>query len=123
MEEALTALLASVAGGRRYWVRKPQTDPARPYIVMQRIGGLPDYHMQGPSGYVASRVQIDVYADTFTSAHSTADQVVGLLSGYRDGDIRGVFVDGLRDLPASDAGEVSHLFRVSIDVIVHHTSA
>ncbi len=121
MEKALTALLASVAGGRRYWVRKPQREPARPYVVMQRISGVHDYHLQGPSGYVASRVQIDCYGDTYDSAASTAGAVRGVLSGHRGGVFQGIFLDGERDLPAADAGEVTNLFRVSLDFMIHHS--
>jgi hypothetical protein len=130
MEEALVSLLASVAGGRRYWGRKPQKRSdggpvERPYVVLQRVTGLRDYHLQGPSGYVASRVQIDCYGDTYTSAKQTARSVIALVSGFHGTiagtRIQGIFVDSERDLPAADAGEVKDLFRTSIDVFVHHT--
>lgn len=119
MEEAITALLASVAGGRRYWGRAPQT-VSRPFLVLSRIDGVPNYVMQWASGYVASRVQIDAYADTYTAAKAAARAAIAVLSGYRGGDILGIFVDSQRDLPAADAGEVNHLFRVSIDIMIHH---
>jgi hypothetical protein len=120
METVLTSLLASVAGGRRYWVRKPQSDPGRPYVVMQRATRLPNYHMKGASGYVFSRVQIDVYGDTFASTKAAADALKAVLSGYSSGIIQGAFLDGERDLPAADAGEVSTLFRISLDFTIHH---
>lgn len=125
MEEAITALLASVAGGRRYWVRAPAKNSdgsllSRPYVVIQRIDGLSDYTMAGPSGYVASRLQFDVYADSFGSSIATARALKETLSGYRSGAIQGVFIDSERNLPAADAGEVSQLFRISIDAIIHH---
>nr|CAD6417723.1 hypothetical protein REQ54_01743 [Rhizobium sp. Q54] len=119
MEEALTSLLASVAGGRRYWSRAPQT-AARPFIVLTRIDGLPNYHMQGASGLVSSRVQVDVYADTYTATITLARQVKALLSGYSGGDIQAIFIESERSLPAADAGEVTNLFRTSIDVTIHH---
>jgi hypothetical protein len=122
MEEAITSLLAGVASGRRYWGRAPQTAP-RPFVVLTRVGGQRDYVMQGPSGYVASRVQVDCYADTYDAAKTTGRAAVAVLSGHRSGDILGIFVESERDLPASDAGEVNHLFRVSIDVMVHHREA
>lgn len=119
MEEAITALLASVASGRRYWTVAPQTAP-RPFLVLNRVDGIRDYHMQGPSGYVASRVQIDVYADTYTATKATGRAVISTLSGYSGGDIQAIFIEGERDLPAADAGIVTNLFRTSIDIIVHH---
>lgn len=119
MEEALTALLASVAGGNRFWVRAPQTT-ALPYLVLNRVDGVRNYHMLGPSGYVSSRVQIDCYAKTYTATKTVARAVITLLSGYSGGDFQGVFIEGERDLPAADAGDVTNLFRTSIDIIVHH---
>jgi hypothetical protein len=119
MEETLTAMLAPVAGGRRYWVRAPQT-AKRPFVVLQRITGLPNYHMQGASGYMASRVQADVYADTYMDTQATARSLISTLSGAVSGTIQAIFIDSVRDLPASDAGDVTQLFRTSIDLIVHH---
>jgi hypothetical protein len=118
-EEAITALLAGVAGGRRHWGRAPQ-GVALPYVVMQRISGIRDYVTSGPSGYVQSRVQFDVYAEKYDAAKAVARALVAALSGHSGGTIQGVFIDSERDLPASDTGEVSHLFRVSIDAAIHH---
>jgi hypothetical protein len=117
MEEALTALLASVAGGRRYWVRAPQ-ETAYPNIVLNKVDALPNYHLQGASGFVSSRVQVDIYANTFTSLTSTARSVKSLLSGHKGGMIQGIFIESERNLPAADAGEVNTLFRASIDITV-----
>jgi hypothetical protein len=119
MEEEITALLASVAGGRRYWVRAPQ-DAARPFVVLNRITGIIDYQMNGPSGYVSSRIQADCYADTYSATKATARAVKTVLSGYNGGTIQGAFIDNERDLPASDAGEVTNLFRTELDILVHH---
>lgn len=119
MEEAITALLAGIAGGRRFWVRAPQ-GTALPFVVMQRISGIRDYVNSGPSGYVESRVQFDIYADTYTAAQVEARALVSALSGHSGGGVQGVFIDSERDLPASDTGEVSQLYRVSIDARVHH---
>jgi hypothetical protein len=119
MEQSLTDLLAPVAGGQRYWVRAPQK-ASRPYVVLNRVGGEPNYHMQGPSGFVSSRVQIDCYADRYSDVTAVARAVKALVSGYGGGIIQGIFVESERNLPASDAGEVSSLFRTSIDITVLH---
>lgn len=118
MEETLTSLLSGVCSGRRYWGRAPQT-AERPFLVLQRITKLPDYTMRGASGFTESRVQIDCYADTYTAAKAATRDVQSVLSGYRAGDILGIFLDGERDLPASDAGEVTHLFRIQQDFLIH----
>lgn len=122
MEAELTALLASVAGGRRHWVRAPQ-GTVRPNVVLQRVPRAPTYTMGGPSSYVQTRVQADVYGETFTSTKATADALTSVLSGYAGGSIQGIFIDAERDLPDADAGEVSKLFRISLDLIIHHGEA
>lgn len=76
--------------------------------------------MRGASGLVESRVQVDSYADTYTAAKGAARDVQAVISGYQSGDIQAIFMDSERDLPAADAGEVNHLFRVSLDLIIHH---
>ncbi|WP_274875080.1 HK97-gp10 family putative phage morphogenesis protein [Sinorhizobium meliloti] len=72
MEEAITALLSGVAGGRRFWTRAPQKQAdgsamPRPYVVLFRIDGVPSYHYQGRD-LISSRIQANCYSDTFTSA-------------------------------------------------------
>lgn len=119
MQEILTGLLASVAGGKRYWVRAPQS-VSRPYVLLQRVDAPPNYHMQGASGYVAIRVQIDVYADTYTEVTAISRQIKGILSGYASGPIQAIFIESERELPAADAGDVTALFRNSIDVTIHY---
>lgn len=119
MEQEITNLLATAAP-RRFWGRAPQAAPQRPYVVLTRISGVPGYHMQGSDGLLASRVQIDVYADTYVSAQSTGAAIISVLSGYRGGTIQGVFLAGRRDMAGIDGSDPSELFRLSIDVIVRH---
>jgi len=122
MEAVLTGLLAFLAGGKRYWLAAPQGEKP-PYAILQRITGIRDYHFQGPSGLVESRVQIDCYDKTYEGVAAMARSIVSHLSGHRGGIIQGIFIDGERDLPAADAGEVARLFRKSIDIIVKHKEA
>ncbi len=124
MEEALTTLLSGVAGGRRYWVRAPQSLSTRPYLVMHRVSGNRDYHLKSASGYVQSRVQVDIYDDSYGGAKTVARAVMDAVSGFA-GTIGGVqiqriYVDSERDLPAGDTGEITELYRTSIDLMIHH---
>ncbi len=124
MQEALTSILSGVAGGRRYWVRAPQSLSTRPYIVLNRVSGNRDYSMTGATGYVQSRVQADVYADSYGSAQTTVravrDAVSGFVGTIGGTQIQFITVESERDLPAEDAGDITHLFRISIDLMVHH---
>ncbi|MCK8780560.1 hypothetical protein M0654_11240 [Rhizobium sp. NTR19] len=88
--------------------------------MLNRIDEQPNYHMQDASGFVSSRVQIDCYAATYTAATAAARAVKAIVSGYKGGQIQGVFIESERNLPAADAGEVSTLFRTSIDITVLH---
>ena len=128
MEETLMGLLLGAAaltahvGTRINWTAKPQSVSGLPYIVLQRIDGVRDYHMRGASGYVESRVQADFYAANYTAGKKAARALIAVLSGYRGGIFQGIFIDSERDLPAADAGEVTQLFRTSVDLIIHHTN-
>ncbi len=125
MEETLVALLlgssaiTAIAGQRIRFGRADQKD-VRPYVVVQKAGNSPNYTMRGPSGYVMTRLQIDSYAETFTQATKLSRAIKALLGGYSGGTIQGIFIDSERDLPAADAGNVSNLFRTSIDITVHY---
>ncbi|MGL5934598.1 MAG: tail completion protein gp17 [Cetobacterium sp.] len=130
MEEEVIALLlnnpgvASRFGDRITYVRTARDGFARPYAVILRVDGVRDYTINAPSGYVASRVQIDVYGDDYTSAKTAARSVIGAINGHKGSDadpfIQGIFIDAERDFGTDDAGEVNPLSRVSIDFIVHH---
>lgn len=125
IEAALTELLSGIASGRRYWGRAENISPAAgAYLVLNRISGSPVYLVPEPSGYTMSRFQVDVYGPTFGAVVAAAAEVRDALSGFR-GTVAGTriaatFIDGQRDLPASDAGDVAHLFRRSTDVLIHH---
>lgn len=121
MEETLTTLLAGVANGKRYWTRAPQGE-VPPYVVLRRVSGLSDYHMQGNSGYETNRVQADCYGATYKEAETTARAVKQAIDGRRTADIKGIFLEGERDLPEEDSGAVNNLFAVSLDFMVHHIS-
>jgi hypothetical protein len=127
MEEALIALLLANAGVsarlglRIYFGRKPQSDTSNHYAVAQVISLQRDYVMAGSAGYVASRVQIDVYGQTYKETKLSARAIDAALSGYSGGIFQGVFTDTQRDLDEMDAGDVNPLFRVSTDYIIHHT--
>lgn len=120
LKATLIAMCAAVAGGRRYWLRAPQ-GAARPFLVMSQIAGDRHYHNQGATGLVPYRVQFDVYADDALTADNLMTEVIQRLSGVRAGQIRGVFFGVPRDLPVTDAGEVTHLTRMSVDATIHWT--
>lgn len=127
MEEAFMALLLGDAAvklafaDRVNWVLKPQNADSGTYAVLQRVSGITDYHSAGPSGYAQRRVQIDVYGTSYGAALKASRAIKHRLSGYRGGMFQGIFLDSERDLLAADAGDVTRLFRVSSDYIIHYS--
>jgi Protein of unknown function (DUF3168). len=125
MEETLVQILlatpaiVAITGQKIRLGRADQRD-ARPYVVLQTVSSAPSYHMQGEANPVPIRMQIDCYADKYGQAKTLARAIKSRLSGYQGGPFKGVFIDSERDLPAADAGEVTSLFRTSIDITVHY---
>lgn len=129
MEAALiTKLLASagitaLVGQRINWSRRPQGETL-PAVVLHRIDGGRDYHTQGASGLVESRVQVDCWGSSYGSAKAVARQVEAAVSGARftQGAIR---FDAILILDERDStfDETTPIFRTSIDLAVHHASA
>lgn len=131
MEEALIAILLANAGvaarvGARVWPgRAPQTNATYPFVTIRKASSVRDYVMAAPSGYIASRVQADVYGETYGATKLAARAVMDALSGFRgtqgSATFQGIFVDAERDLPTADEDDdVNNLFRASIDFMVHH---
>lgn len=114
----------TVGASRIYPVRLPQGITASS-IVYNRISGVGDHHMQGPSGLARPRIQIDSWAQTADGASALADLVKTRLDGYRGVmgsgaaavTVHGVFFDSERDLPFDDG---SKLYGVSRDYFVHY---
>lgn len=129
MEAALIARLLATAGvsalvsNRINWSRRPQAE-ALPAIVLHRIDGSPDYHTQGPSGLIESRVQVDCWGASYGAAKALARAIDAAVSGARftQGAIRfdAILIVDERD---STFDETTPIFRTSLDLMVHHASA
>jgi hypothetical protein len=125
LEENLRSLLLTGAGvpPRVYWLQRPQGGTL-PDIILTRISGIPDLHMQGPSGLIASRVQADIWAESYASAKTASRALVALLSGYKGtvGTTRFqlITIDGERDLFDAGSNDAQRFYRVSIDLMIHH---
>jgi hypothetical protein len=131
MEESLRTVLASddglsdQVGTRIYWGRRSQFASVLPALVLTRISGARDYHMQDASGLVSSRVQVDCFAETYTEAKQTARAVVNVTNAYT-GTVDGVTfqhvaISGERDYDETESGANRHLFVTSLDLLIWHT--
>lgn len=124
MEEKLVALLlanagvTALVGSRVYWSRRPQ-GVSLPAIILHRVSGTRNYTMQGSSGFVQSRVQVDCWAQSYAAAKQAARAVIAAVSGLRNADFQGVFVEGEQDTFEIGAG-AAELNRTSLDLIISH---
>lgn len=131
MEEALReyllagAAVSALVGVRVHWVYSPQGS-ASPRIVLYRVGGLRNMRMSGPTGLVASRVQVDCIGRSYESAKTVARAAEARLSGYsgtHSGVVfQGCFLIAERD-DYEDAETPDRLFRTSLDFNIWHKGA
>lgn len=130
MEAALIAHLLDTTSitwlvdQRITWGRRDQGS-ALPAVVLHLVDGPRDYHLSGPSGLVASRVQADCWGATFGEAKILAKTLEAAVSGSRftQGSIRfdAILIADERDATFDESATA--LFRTSLDLMVHHASA
>lgn len=130
MEEALidfmleNPALVALVSDRIDWQTRPQ-GASLPAITLQRVSGARDYAMEGPTGLVRSRMQVDCWGSTYASALGAARAVRDLLSGVRTaiGDIQlqGAFIDSERHDFEKDGNAAEGFHRVSMDFIIWHS--
>lgn len=125
LEEDLRTLILAGQGvpPRVHWLKRSQAGEL-PAITLQRITGLPDYHMQGPSGLTESRVQADVWAAGYGDAKFAARALVARVSGFRgvqgSTNFQAIMIDGMRDDYEGGSNTAEDFFRVIIDMIIQH---
>jgi hypothetical protein len=81
IETGLVSMLSSVAGGRVFPRVTQNTE--FPAIRYQRITTTRTLAIDGPVGVTEATIQVDCMARTYADAKATADEVRGLLHGYR----------------------------------------
>ncbi len=114
MEEELITLLGGL-GYTAAWAQIPR-DTDLPYVVLFRVSGVDDITLDGRSGFVSGRVQVDCYGATYAEAITASRAITAALSGYHGGSIWHASLDAIRDRPEADAGSVQH--RVQLDFAV-----
>jgi len=126
MEEFLTTFLlanAPLCGSRIHWMINPQSVSTFPFANLRVVSSPREYNMAGPEDYTKSRVQIDVWADKYSTAKTAVREIITALSGYKGTasgvTIQGLFIDGERDLTGEKTGAEAQLYGVSVDAIVN----
>jgi len=117
MEEALRGLLRHIAPV--HWGMAPQGS-IRPFVVLRVVSVQRGHSSDGVMGPRETRVQADVYAETYGATKAIARRMIAETDGRRTAEFRAVFVVSEQDLPGADAEGNQTQFRTSIDFIIHH---
>lgn len=119
MEEQIRAMLKTALPGVPIdWVSRPQGS-GYPGVVLTVVSDEGGHVFDGPDNTSASRVQVDVYAQTYREAKLLARQIRAALDGYRTGNVMGTFRLSERDGREGGSGEAERPFRVSQDFEIH----
>ena len=125
LQSALRTRIVTAAGHSRvYWTLVPQ-GATRPYVRMQTISDPRPQHLEGYETARMTRVQVDVFADTYGAARSLAEIIIAAVaqpatvSGIKFGRTK---AEGPRDL-GEDVDGVGYVHRASIDLLVEHSLA
>lgn len=102
----------STGAGARVYPLTATDNAVTPYITYQRISTNSENVMSGSSGLANTRLQIDVYADTYLLANTVADQVDNLLNAWAVTNVS-VSVQDLYE-------DAVKLYRVSMDFSIWH---
>lgn len=117
MEEDLITLLGTL-GYPASWGGLGQ-GTALPRLALYNISGFDDVTLDGRSGWLNGRVQVDCYAATYAAAVGVAREVRGALSGYTGGSIWFAQLDAVRDMTDEAGGET--IQRISLSFLVQYT--
>lgn len=116
------APIAAVVSDRIRPTSRVQSE-ALPSLVVTRISGGPGYADDGEIGLEAARVQIDAWAETYTTAKDLARLVRNKLSAFSGvfgvTNFTYIMLDEERDLREPGANAAEYPFRTIVEFIVH----
>ena len=110
----LRALIGSLVADRAYPVAAPDS-PVAPYLTYQRVSAVPENVLSGNGGaapLMNTRLQIDVYATTYSEAQAKAQAIKDALQGWAIQNV----TNSEQDLYEDDV----KLHRVMIDISTWH---
>lgn len=104
-----------------FWGARPQGSPLTA-VTLLVITGPRDQHMKGFQRMQLTRVQMDVWADSYDKARAAGEAMIAALAPPQTGNgqrFGRLFVDSDRDLV--EMANNQQVFRMSADLIVSHT--
>lgn len=125
LQTALRSRIVTAAGHSRvYWTLAPQ-GAVRPYVRMQTVSDPRPEHLKGYDGSRVTRVQVDVFADSYGAARDLAESIIAAVAqpatvgGINFGRTK---AEGPRDL-GEDVEGVGYVHRLSMDLLTEHSLA
>lgn len=116
--------VTSLIGTKSYWEQAPQST-ARPYVTLLDVTELRPQLMDGWD-LEAARIQIDVWANDYTSKNNIMEAVLAALvpGGTNNGHTfqRADVAMGPRDI-AGERDGTTPVFRKTADLLIHHKTA
>jgi hypothetical protein len=126
MEGALRARIvaaATAAADRVYWVDRPQGS-ALPSITLQTISGDYPKTYDGLQATRSPRIQMDVWATSYSQAKAIMDAAIAALVPKQTGNgiaFDSIIFEGARD--SLERLDTQNVYRRGIDLIVWHQPA
>jgi hypothetical protein len=81
-EQLLGLLLNTTDADERVYPIMAPDGVAKPYIVYQRVLSNTENTLSGNAGITNTRMQLDIYADTYAGAQALFGQLDALMSGW-----------------------------------------
>lgn len=125
IEQSMAALLTDAGVTSPFRPRRVQGEDT--VILYRKVSGADVHVMDGPSGLLMERWQLDVWADTYAEARQVANAVIAALNGAKglvEGvDIRAIIqIDDSSDYVPIDDGSDRRQHLVSLDFTVAYRS-
>lgn len=125
LQSALFSRISAAVGNTRvYWGTAPQ-GKARPYVRMNTVSDPRPQHLTGYETARQTRVQVDVFADTYAEARSLSETIItavanpATVAGVKFGRTK---AEGPRDL-GEDVDGIGYIHRLSLDLLAEHSLA
>ncbi|MDZ7809201.1 MAG: DUF3168 domain-containing protein [Arhodomonas sp.] len=114
-------------GGRPHLCGVVPAEDPQPYVTLQLVSDVPQYHLGGNSGTWLARVQLDIWTLTTADRQSARTAVLALLDFYRGDlgaaglDVRRITVDDISDSTEQRKDEAP-IYRTRIDFLAWYTT-
>ena len=122
---ALHSRISAAIGNTRVYPGFVPQGKARPYVRMNTVSDVRPQHLQGYDGARSTRVQIDVFSDSYGEARAISETIIAALAepatvaGVKFGRTK---AEGPRD-EGEDVEGIGYIHRLRTDLLAEHSLA